>query len=126
MTDTPPIVFSQDSIFDVTKKMLNIDIDDPAFDVDLIIHINSALMVLTQLGVGPSEGFMITGRESKWSDLVGNSMKIEAVKVYVFLKVRVLFDPPANSTVLESFNRSIAEMEWRLNANADPGLNPDI
>lgn len=119
MTETPPPTFDPDSIFDTIKKLLNIDVEDSAFDMDIVVHINTALMALTQIGVGPAGGFVITDRTSKWSDFIGNSMKLGAIQTYIFLKVRVVFDPPTNSTTLEAFNNAISEFEFRLNVNAE-------
>lgn len=115
-----PPVFSPDSIFDCIKKLLNVDVEDFGFDMDIIMHINSALMVLTQIGIGPVEGFVITDNTSKWQDFIGNSIKLEAIRTYIYLKVKLVFDPPASTTVLDAMSRSVTEFEWRLNVQADP------
>lgn len=107
------------SILTSIKKMLGIVEDYKHFDQDIIIHINSAFMILTQLGVGPPSGFMIYDENSLWSDFITDKAKIEAVKSYVYLKVKLLFDPPSNSAVIESINKTIAELEWRLNVTAE-------
>lgn len=104
-----------ESILTSIKKLLGIEASYEHFDPDIIIHINSAFMILTQLGVGPSEGFAIDDEDSLWSDFLGDDSRIEAVKTYVYLKVKLLFDPPLSSSVIESINRSINELEWRLN-----------
>jgi hypothetical protein len=83
------------------------------------MHINSALMVLTQLGVGPIEGFAIENESSVWSDFLPATPRLEAVKSYIYLKVKLLFDPPSSSAVIESINKSITELEWRLNITAE-------
>ena len=108
-----------DSILTSIKKMLGITADYDAFDNDLIMHINSVIMVLTQIGVGPSDGFTITGKDETWADFIGEDSRLEAVKSYMYLKVRLLFDPPLSSAVMESMNRMISEYEWRLNVAAD-------
>jgi hypothetical protein len=104
-----------ESILTSIKKMLGIVEEYKHFDPDIIMHINSAIMNLTQIGVGPSEGFMIEDETTKWSDLIPQGIKLEAVKSYVFLRVKLLFDPPVNSTVIASYERQITEFEWRLN-----------
>lgn len=108
-----------DSILTSVKKMLGIVEEYEHFDMDLIMHINTVLSILTQLGVGPSVGFSITDKTSKWSDFIGDARNLEAVKSYVYLKVRLLFDPPTNSAVSESINRSISELEWRMNVSVE-------
>lgn len=110
-----------DSILLSIKKLLGIDAVCDHFDTDVILHINSALMVLNQLGVGPPGGFVVTSNAETWSDFLGTNQTIEAVKTYVFLKVKLAFDPPQSSAAIESFNKMIAEYEWRLNVAVDPG-----
>ena len=107
------------SILTSIKKMLGIAEDYTEFDEDIITHINSVFLNLTQLGVGPEEGFMIEGDTAVWEDFINNSVQLQAVKTYVYLKVKLLFDPPLSSSVTESINRMIAELEWRLNAAVD-------
>ena len=108
-----------ESILTSIKKLLGIEEDYTHFDPDIIMHINSVFMTLTQIGVGPSEGFIIEDDTSVWTDFTGESISYESVKSYIYLKVRLLFDPPASSAVIESMNRMISEYEWRLNANAE-------
>ena len=110
-----------DSILVSIKKMLGISEDVKIFDADIIIHINSVLMILNQLGVGPSKGFSITDATSTWSEFIPNESSIEAVKSYVYLKVRLLFDPPTSSAAIESYNKMIAEFEWRINVMVETG-----
>jgi hypothetical protein len=110
-----------DSILTSVKKMLGITEDYEHFDADLIMHINSVFMILTQLGVGPSEGFSIEDKSDTWDDFISTGSNLEAVKSYVYLKVKLLFDPPLSSAVMESMNRMISELEWRLNVSVDPG-----
>lgn len=108
-----------DSILTSIKKLLGIAEEYENFDSDLIMHINSVFMVLNQLGVGPSEGFSITDKTETWEDFTQNNLMIQSVKSYVYLKVRLLFDPPSSSAVMESINRQISELEWRLNLSVD-------
>ena len=110
---------SMESILTSIKKLLGIQEDYEHFDADIIMHINSVFMILTQLGVGPDEGFSIVDKFSTWEEFVSDMTKIEAVKSYVHLKVRLLFDPPASSAVMESINRMISEFEWRLYVEAE-------
>lgn len=111
-----------ESILVSIKKMLGIDKDYDHFDPEIIIHINSVLMVLEQLGVGPEEGFFITGNDEVWSVFLGKHLKhIEAVKTYVYLKVRLIFDPPTTSFLIDAITRQITELEWRLNVKAEGG-----
>ena len=105
-----------ESILTSIKKLLGIAEDYDHFDPDIIMHINSVFMNLTQIGVGPSAGFGIEDETSTWADFVPDVTKLAAIKSYIFLKVKLLFDPPLSSSVLESYNRQIAELEWRLNA----------
>lgn len=107
------------SILTSIKKMLGIAEDYTEFDEDIITHINSVFLNLTQLGVGPEEGFMIEDDTAVWEDFIDGSIRLQAVKTYIYLKVKLLFDPPLSSSVTESFTRMIAELEWRLNVAAD-------
>lgn len=110
-----------ESILTSIKKMLGIDEEYTHFDADVIMHINSVLMILTQLGVGPAEGFMIEDDTSTWVDFIpeANAAQLHAVKSYIYMKVKLIFDPPLSSAVIESMNRQIAEFEWRLNVAVD-------
>ena len=107
------------SILTSIKKLLGVAEDYSEFDEDIMTHINSVFLNLTQLGVGPEEGFMIEDNTAEWEDFINNSVQLQAVKTYVYLKVKLLFDPPLSSSVTESINRMIAELEWRLNAAVD-------
>lgn len=109
-----------ESVLQSIKKLLGITNDYTQFDTDIIMHINTVFSILTQLGVGPSEGFSITGNEAMWIDfLTDEDPRLEAAKSYMYLKVRLLFDPPLSSAVMESINRQISELEWRLNVAAE-------
>ena len=109
-----------ESILTSVKKMLGIPEDYEHFDADIVMHINSVFMILTQLGVGPAEGFTIMDEDAIWSDFIQDKKTIESVKSYMYLKVRLLFDPPLSSAVLDSMNRLMSELEWRLNVAVDP------
>ena len=109
----------ENSILTSIKKMLGVAEDYTEFDEDIITHINSVFLNLTQLGVGPEEGFMIEDDTAVWEDFIGDSIQLQAVKTYTYLKVKLLFDPPLSSSVTESFTRMIAELEWRLNVAVD-------
>lgn len=105
-----------DSILTSIKKLLGISEDYEHFDVDIITHINSALMVLNQLGVGPEEGFSVQDKTKTWTDFLGNDTAlIEGVRSYVYMKVRMMFDPPSSTAAIESMTRLASEFEWRLN-----------
>ena len=108
-----------DSILTSIKKLLGITEEYEHFDQDIIIHINSVFMILNQLGVGPSNGFSITDKTAVWSDFISEGTNLESVKSYMYLKVRLLFDPPTTSAVMESMNRMISELEFRLNIAAE-------
>lgn len=108
-----------DSILTSIKKMLGIAEEYTHFDTDLIMHINSVLSILNQIGVGPSEGFSIEDEMAVWADFISADLKMELVKSYIFLKVRLLFDPPLSSAVIESINRMISELEWRIQVAAE-------
>ena len=103
-----------DSILISIKQLLGIDAEYTHFDPIIIMHINSVFMILTQLGVGPSEGFMIEDEMATWTDFMQDKTTIEAVKSYIYLKVKLLFDPPG-SAVIASMNELIKELEVRLN-----------
>lgn len=107
------------SILTSTKKILGVDAAYAVFDLDIITHINSTLSTLTQLGIGPSTGFMIEDATSQWPDFLGADPELNAVKTYVFLKVRMLFDPPASSYAVTAMKEQIQELEWRLNVKRE-------
>lgn len=109
----------ENSILISIKKLLGIDKDYVQFDQDIIININSALMSLMQLGVGPQSGFKIRGEEETWNDFIGERIDFESVKTYVYLKVRLTFDPPQSSYLIENIKEQLKEIEWRLNFQAE-------
>lgn len=108
-----------ESILTSIKKMLGITEEYQHFDVDLIMHINTILSILTQLGVGPSEGFFIEDDTATWYDFLPADTNFEMVKTYTHLRVKTVFDPPANSVLLDSMNRMINELEWRISILAE-------
>lgn len=110
-----------ESILTSVKKLLGIAEEYTQFDTDIIMHINSVFATLTQIGAGPSTGFSITDKSAAWNDFTNGNLDIEMVKSYVYLKVRLLFDPPQSSAVMESMNRMISEFEWRISVAVDPG-----
>lgn len=114
-----------DSILDSIKKMIGVDKDYGAFDVDLIIAINGVFTILNQLGVGPEKEFSITGPEETWLDFFGVTDAINLVKPYMYLKVKLTFDPPNTGVLHEAMERQISEFEWRLAIQADPASKPD-
>lgn len=110
---------NQDSILATVKKMLGLDDDYSPYDMDVIVLINAALMNLFQLGVGPKEGFTVADYTQTWSQLLINPVKLESAKMYVYLKVKTTFDPSTSSFVQEAYNKQIAELEFRLNVQAE-------
>jgi len=109
----------EQSILISTKKILGLAADYTVFDLDIITHINTAISTLTQLGVGPTNGFMINDDTETWADFIGEDLQNNAVKSYVYLKVRQLFDPPQTSYLIAATERQIQELEWRLNVHRE-------
>ena len=108
-----------ESILTSVKKLLGIEEEYEHFDPELIMHINSVFMILTQMGVGPSEGFSIQDAETMWTEFIPQGSNLEALKTYIHHKVKLMFDPPSGSAHIEALNRTIAELEWRLNIEAE-------
>lgn len=102
------------SILDSIKKPLNVPLDEPSFDSEIIMHINSTFMSLTQLGVGPKIGFYIEDKTPVWTDFVDDKFMVEPLKTYVFIKVKLIFDPPQNTAVIEAMNSSAEQYEYRI------------
>lgn len=109
----------QSSILNTIKQMLGIDETFNGFDPEIIIDINSALMTLHQLDIGPSDGFQIASESDIWEDLTVDVSQLNGIKTYIYLKTRLLFDPPSNSFLVQSMEKQIQELEWRLNVNAE-------
>ena len=108
-----------ESILTSIKQLLGIKEEYEYFDDQIIMHINSVFFILNQLGVGPSEGFSIEDKFATWNDFLPDEQNLEAVKSYIHLKVKLLFDPPMSTAVTESINRLISELEFRLNAETE-------
>jgi hypothetical protein len=109
-----------ESILTSIKKLLGITEAYTHFDADIIMHINSVFMTLTQLGVGPSEGFVIEDKSTTWDEYIEEPTKLQAIKTYIYLKVRLIFDPSSlGSATLSAYERQIQELEWRLNVAAE-------
>lgn len=105
----------ESSILISTKKILGVAEEYTAFDPDIITHINSSFSVLNQLGVGPTEGFGIEDETAEWTDIGIPANQLSMVRTYIYLKTRMLFDPPNTSFLIEAMNKQIEELEWRLN-----------
>lgn len=109
-----------DSILLSVKKLLGIASNYKQFDTDVIIHINSVFLTLNQLGIGPDDGFSIAGESEEWSDYIpDNQLLLNAVKSYIYLKVKMLFDPSLTSSINDLMKEEIKELEWRMNLLAD-------
>lgn len=109
-----------ESILNSTKKKLGITEDYTHFDDgDLIDHINSVFMDLTLLGVGPEEGFIIEDDSTVWEDFISSPTKLQAVKTYMFLRVKLIFDPPTTAAVITAYQEQIKSLEWKLNVAAE-------
>jgi len=102
-----------ESILTSIKKLLGITEEYAHFDADIIMHINSVFMILMQLGIGPAKGFSITGDSEVWSDFLSDATWFESVKSYVYLKVKLIFDPPQSGTLLNAMEKQVSEFEWR-------------
>lgn len=110
-----------DSILNTIKKLLGLEESYTHFDTDIIIGINTALSTLTQIGVGPAEGFSISDKTTTWSDYISDMSKLELIKSYIHLKVKLLFDPPSSSALIEVINSQIKELEFRISVMVDTG-----
>lgn len=108
-----------ESILTTIKKKLGITEEYEHFDTDIIIAINTSLMTLNQIGVGPKGGFSISSKLDKWSDFLGDATNLEAVKTYVYYRVRLEFDPPGQTSHLDAIKRQADELEWRLQVQAE-------
>ena len=109
-----------ESILTSIKKLLGIAAEYEHFDQDLVMHINSVFMILTQIGIGPVEGFAIEDKSAVWFDFISDTDPIgmQAVKSYMFLKTRMIFDSPSGA-VAEASNNILSELEWRLQLLAE-------
>lgn len=105
----------EQSILNSIKKALGLDPEYKAFDHDVIMYINAVFVTLNQLGIGPEDGFMIEDELPVWADFMGDDMRYNNVKTYVSLRVRLLFDPPTVGYLIDSLDKQIEQLEWRLN-----------
>ena len=108
-----------DSILTSVKKMLGITEEYTHFDADIIMHINSVFVVLKQMGVGPNEGFFIEDKTSTWDEFIEDAYECNAVKTYMYAKVRLIFDPPQSSSHIKCLEDTVKEFEWRLHWEAE-------
>lgn len=117
-----------DSILNSVKKVLGLADDYDVFDQDVIMHINSVFSTLNQLGIGPDKGYAIEDATGVWADFLDDDARLNSVRSYVYLRVRVLFDPPTTSFLLDAFAKQIEQMEWRLNVvrETDSWTNPNV
>lgn len=115
-----------ESILISVKKLLGISSEDTSFDLDVLVHINTILTNLIQMGIGPSGGFYVSGNSETWGEFIQNDLLLQQVKSYVYLKVKLLFDPPTNSSMMDSFKQLANELEWRLFVEKDNQINPLI
>lgn len=109
-----------ESILTSIKKLLGIEESYEHFDADILMHINTILAILTQMGVGPSDGFTISDKSATWIDFLGENVnQLVGARSYVYMKVRLMFDPPTSSAAVESMTRMVEELEWRLHVAGD-------
>lgn len=109
----------EESILISIKQLLGLTKEYTVFDPAIIIHINTVFMTLNQLGVGPAEGFRIEDDMEVWHSYIQEEDNLESVKTYIYLKVKLLFDPPLNSSIITAMQQQINELEWRLNVEAE-------
>lgn len=108
-----------ESILTSVKKTLGMDEAYTAFDPDLVLFINGVLADLHQLGIGPGEGFQITGKDEEWVQFLSNDLTMNNVKTYMSLRAKLLFDPPESSYALAAFKEQIKEWEWRISEHRE-------
>ncbi len=114
----------EQSILTSVKAMMQMPEEYDDFDMELSLHINSAFSTLNQLGVGPEKPFSIEDSTAKWGDFIGDNEKIQSVKSYVYISVKIIFDPPQNSGTMEAFQERKRELEFRLNVASDKVVQP--
>lgn len=104
-----------ESILDTIKQLLGIPVEDESFDTDIKVYINTVTPNLAQMGIGPKNGFIVISKDQLWSEYVDSTIiNLEGVKQYIYLKVKLIFDPPTNSTTVQAINDSLKELEWRM------------
>lgn len=110
----PEEVIETNSILKTTKKLIGVGPEYTHFDVEMVVHINTTFMILNQMGVGPDIPFRITGDSETWDQFMQEDIFLDGVKTYMFLKCKLVFDPPASSVLVDAINKSISELEWRM------------
>jgi len=106
---------TMDSILDSIKKSLGIDSEDTSFDADVLMAINTVIPILSQMGIGPPNGFIVSSAIDTWSDYIpDNTINLQGVKTYLYLRTKLIFDPPTNTAVITAMNSNIKELEWRM------------
>ena len=108
-----------DSILNSTKKILGLEADYSAFDLDILMHINTVFTTLNQIGIGPDNGFAIEDAVTTWDDFLNGDLRLNSVKTYIYLRVRMLFDPPTTSYLISAMKEQVTELEWRLNVQRE-------
>lgn len=121
-----PTAQVQDSILHDIKQMLGQEWDDETYDLDIKNHINTVFFNLNQIGVGPVGGFMIQGPENLWAEYIGTKLNLNAVKTYIWIRVKMLFDPPATGPLANSLEAQANKLEWTLMVEVDPPLNQGV
>lgn len=109
----------EESILTSIKEMLGLTEEYTSFDRTIIMHINSVFTILSQLGIGPDGGYRIEDKDNEWNEYISEEDNLESVKTYIYLKVRLVFDPPANSFHTQTIKEEITELEWRLTNHED-------
>lgn len=112
------------SILHDVKQMVGQEWDDTTYDLDIMTHINSVFLDLQQIGVGSNDGFSISDYSTKWDAYLGTDKNLNAVKSYIYIRVRLLFDPPTNGFLVTSLEKQAERMEWRLMVHNDPPVEP--
>lgn len=107
-----------EGILDNIKQMLGIHEEDASFDRELVLHVNSVMLLLAQLGIESSNGYLVIDVNTRWSELIGERKDLELVKAYIYLRIRLLFDPPQNSFLVDNIKKQCEEFEWRLNVQS--------
>lgn len=110
----------EDSILISVKKLLGLEEENEAFDLEIMLYINGAITILTQIGVGPSTGYIVTSKEDTYSDWLGDTTLYQVIPLYLFWKTRLSFDSPTNASVIKEYKDSIREAECRLSYLVDP------
>ena len=109
-----------DKILASIKKQLGVN-DSVQFDSQIVMVINTAISALTQIGIGPAEGFLLTDEDANWTDFIGEGPSFISAQSYIYCKSKILFDPPANQTLLNALQRQADELEWRLRTENEDG-----